>query len=320
MGADRQDLDDNLISETARMAVAAERWNGSPNDIEGFLHTHGLFVNGGLTNAAVLLFGKQPSRLIPQARLRLLVMPEGKTGNRYSVDKTFESNLLRIVEEIPSALAAYVGGVVSDFKDNKWQRDDHPLYPMAALREGVLNALVHRDYSLTGSILILIAPDSLQISNPGGLPPGLTIADLKRDHPSLPRNPDIAHILFLHGLIEKIGRGTQRIVEECRRARLRDPKWQSSGVETKLSFFISAKSATLEQLNERQQKIVELLKEKKQLRAGDIVSLLGGKITERTIRNDIQALVDGGWLVRRGRGRSTSYVEVPSPHLKLKTQ
>jgi len=113
---------------------------------------------------------------------------------------------------IPSVLAAYVGGIASDFRSNKWQREDHPIYPMSALREGVLNALVHRDYNLTGSTLISIAPDSLQISNPGGLPPGLTTADLKRDHPSLPRNPDIAHILFLHGLIEKVGRGTQHII------------------------------------------------------------------------------------------------------------
>lgn len=217
---------------------------------------------------------------------------------------------------IPSVLAAYVGGIASDFRSNKWQREDYPIYPMSALREGVLNALVHRDYNLTGSTLISIAPDSLQISNPGGLPPGLTTADLKRDHPSLPRNPDIAHILFLHGLIEKVGRGTQRILEDCRAARLRDPKWQFSEIETKLSCYFSVKSTTFEHFNERQQKIVVLLKKKQQLRVSDLVNTLGGKITERTIRNDLQALVDGSWLVRRGRGRSTSYVEGPSLRLK----
>ena len=115
----------------------------------------------------------------------------------------------------------------------------------------------------------------------------------------MPRNPDIAHIFYLRGLIDKIGRGTQRILEDCRKAHLREPKWQSSEMETKLSFFTTAKSIPLEQLNERQQKIVELLKEKTPLRVSDLVGSLGGKITERTIRNDIQALIDGGWLVRR---------------------
>lgn len=316
MGAELEDLDEKLIRETAGMAVAAERWQGDSDDVESFLHSLGLTVNGGITNAALLLFGKQPSRLLPQARVRLLVMPAGKTGNLYSVDKTFDASLLSVAGQIPAALPAHVGGVVSRFTEENWQRDDRPLYPMAALREGVMNSLVHRDYSISGSITILILPDSLQILNPGGLPDGLTPADLKRDHPSLPRNPDIAHVFFLYGLIEKIGRGTQRIVEDCRKARLRDPKWQSSSLETKLTFFTSSTGSRAEVLNERQEKILALLREKKQLRAGDLAVVLGSEVTDRTVRSDLQSLMDGGWLVRRGRGRSTSYVEGPKAHTK----
>ncbi len=316
MGAEQEDLDEKLIRETAKMAVEAERWQGSPDDVEGFLHSLGLTSNGRVTNAALLLFGKQPSRFLPQARVRLLVMPDGKTGNLYSVDKTFDGSLLSVAGQIPAALPAHVGGVVSRFTEENWQREDRPLYPMAALREGVMNSLVHRDYSISGSITILILPDSLQILNPGGLPDGLTPADLKRDHPSLPRNPDIAHVFFLYGLIEKIGRGTQRIVEDCRKARLRDPKWQSSSLETKLTFFTSSTGSRAEVLNERQEKILALLREKKQLRAGDLALVLGSEVTDRTVRSDLQTLMDGGWLVRRGRGRSTSYVEGPKAHAK----
>jgi ATP-dependent DNA helicase RecG len=312
VGADRGDLDDKLIQETTKMALKSERWQGSPDDIEGFLHALGLVAFGGVTNAALVLFGKHPSRLLPQARVRLLVMPEGKTGNRYSLDKTFDACVLRIAEQIPAALEAHAGGVVSRFSKENWRREDRSLYPTAALREGVMNALVHRDYTASGSITISLLPDSLQISNPGALPGGLTPADLKRDHPSVPRNPDIAHVFFLRGLIENIGRGTQRIIEDCRKADLRDPRWQSSVLETKLTFFAPATSSRAEILNERQQKILDLLREKKQLRAGDVAVQLGGGITDRTVRNDLQLLVNGGWLVRRGRGRSTSYVEGPT--------
>jgi len=311
MGAEREDLDNKLIRETAKLAVKAERWQGSPDDVDDFLNALGLFAHGGATNAALLLFGKQPSRLLPQARVRLLVMPEGKTGNRYSADRTFDGCAIRIAEQIPEALSKYVGGVLSNFSEERWQREDRPLYPMAALREGILNALVHRDYNLNGSITISILPELLQISNPGGLPDELSPADLKRDHPSVPRNPDIAHVFFLRGLIEKIGRGTQRIVEDCRNARLRDPKWQSSLLETKLTFFTPATGSRSEDLNDRQKQIIEFSREKKQLKAGDIAVLLGGGITERTVRNDLQALVGGGWLTRRGRGRSTSYAKGP---------
>jgi ATP-dependent DNA helicase RecG len=309
MGADRVDLDDKLIQETTRMAVKSQRWQGSPNDIEGFLHALGLVSFGGVTNAALLLFGKQPSRLLPQARVRLLVLPEGKTGNQYSLDKTFDACVLQIAEQIPAALEAHAGGVASRFSEKNWQREDRSLYPITALREGVMNALVHRDYDANGSITISLLPEELQISNPGPLPNGLTPADLKRDHPSVPRNPDIAHVFFLRGLIEKIGRGTQRILEDCRKVGLRDPRWQSSGLETKLTFFAPATISRAEDLNERQQQILNLLREKKQLRAGDVAVQLGGGVTDRTVRNDLQLLVDRGWLVRRGRGRSTSYVE-----------
>jgi ATP-dependent DNA helicase RecG len=314
MGAERADLDEKLMGDTARMAVESERWQGSPDDIDGFLHALGLATHGGVTNAALLLFGKQPTRLLPQARVRLLGMPEGKTGNRYSVDKIFDGCILRVAEQIPAALATHAGGIESRFSAENWRREDRPLYPMTALREGVMNALVHRDYSLSGSITISILPDSLLISNPGGLPAELTPSDLKKDHLSVPRNPDIAHVCFLHRLIEKVGRGTQRIVEDCRKARLRDPRWQSSGLETTLTFFAPTAASTrsrMEELSERQQQILDVLREKKHLRSGELAKLLGSGVTDRTVRNDLQTLVDAGLVVRRGRGRSTWYVPGP---------
>ena len=319
MGAERVDLDEKLIGETLRMAVKSKHWQGSSNNTDAFLHGLGLIANGGVTNAALVLFGKRPSQLLPQARIRLLVMPKGKTGNRYALDKSFDSCLLRVADEISATLSLHAGGVESRFTAESWQRDDRQIYPMTALREGVMNALVHRDYSSSGSITISILPDSLQISNPGGLPEGLKPADLKRDHPSVPRNPGIAHVCFLRGFIELVGRGTQRIVEDCREARLHDPKWQSSSLETILTFFAPASGFTqirVEDLNDRQQNILAAIQEHKPLSASDVAKLLGGGVTDRTIRNDLQTLVNGQWLIRRGRGPSTLYVRAPKKELK----
>ena len=160
IGADREDLDEKLIRETARMAVESERWQGSPGRPQGFLQAFGLTAHGGVTNAGLILYGRRPTRVLPQARVRLLVMPEGKTGNHYSVDKIFDGCLLRIAQEIPPALTTYAGGVESTFSPRDWQRSERSLYPMTALREGVLNALVDRDYGSSGSITISILPDS----------------------------------------------------------------------------------------------------------------------------------------------------------------
>ncbi|MBI1851996.1 MAG: putative DNA binding domain-containing protein [Planctomycetes bacterium] len=301
-GVERADLDEALIEETAHLALESDRWAGERRDTTEFLSALGLAVNERVTNAALVCFGKQPTRFLPQARVRLLVMPEGKTGDRYALDKVFEASLLRVAEEIPSALTVHAGGVTSQFVAEDWKREDRPRFPMAALREGVMNALIHRDYASTSSITVSILPDSLVISNPGGLPPGIKPADLKHVHPSVPRNPDMAHVCFVRGLIEKIGRGTQRIVEDCRAAGLREPRWESTPLQTTLTFFAGGAAATL---SARQEKILVAVRDAKQMTALDVAKLLG--VTDRTARNDLQALVDGGWLVRKGKARSTRY-------------
>lgn len=315
-GATLDDLDIDLLKETIERAISAQRWQSNAGDVEEFLYRLGLSSEGNLTQAAILLYGKQPTRILPQARVRFLVLPEGKTGSRYEVDQTFETCLLRMAREIPAALTPYTL-VESQFPSDSWQREDHVRYPMTALREGIMNALVHRDYRHPGNITLTISLGSLVIANPGSLPEGLKPSDLKRDHLSCPQNPDIAHICFLHGLIEKVGRGTQRILEDCRRAGLREPKWQSKGFETTLTFPSRSASEAylpLTELNERQVRMIEALRENPILKPADVVALFAGKVTDRTLRTDLEALVDGGWMGRQGKGRSVSYV--PGPEME----
>jgi ATP-dependent DNA helicase RecG len=221
----------------------------------------------------------------------------------------FGKNLLRTVDEIQQALAVYTGGVESTFVETSWQRSERLLYPPMAIREGVMNALIHRDYSRSGTITISIQPTGIQITNPGGLPDGLKPSDLKRDHPSVPRNPDIAHVCYLRKLIEKIGRGTQRIVEDCRAAKIKEPKWETSPLQTSLTFFGGSQRGFggLENLSDRQTRILELLKSKGNLKALSIVKALGTGVTDRTIRNDLLALTHSGLIHARGKGRSTTY-------------
>jgi ATP-dependent DNA helicase RecG len=91
LGADRGDLRDDLIAETIRLATLAQRWQGSPNDLDEFLNSVGLLEESAITNAALLLYGKNPTRLLPQARVRLLVQPLGKTAAVYQADRVFDS-------------------------------------------------------------------------------------------------------------------------------------------------------------------------------------------------------------------------------------
>ena len=244
LGARLDDLDFEEIGKTIRSVHDSGRGKEFSGDILEFLSYHGLFQNSQVTNAAVVLFGKEPTRFIPQCRVRFAVLTYGKTGSKYSEDRYLEGNLFKNIEDLENLCNKYIA-FSSEFNKKLWQRTDGYLYPIAALREGIMNALVHCDYSSpSGMISIIIYSDKLEISNYGKLPAGIKLSDLKRNHLSLPQNPDIAHICFLRGYIEKIGRGTLKIIEACKNAGLKVPVWIDTPPFIKLTFYSKNKLVT----------------------------------------------------------------------------
>jgi ATP-dependent DNA helicase RecG len=113
------------------------------------------------------------------------------------------------------------------------------MYPAEAVREALVNAFAHRDYSSpSGGITVGVFPDRLEIWNSGGLPEGVTVEKLAQGQLSVLRNPDIAHVLYLRGLMERLGRGSVLILNACQKHGLPKPVWTSderSGVT--LTFF-----------------------------------------------------------------------------------
>jgi ATP-dependent DNA helicase RecG len=96
------------------------------------------------------------------------------------------------------------------------------------VREALINSFAHRDYSSpSGGVSIHIFPQRLEISNSGSLPDGVTTENLKEGHISVLRNPDISHVLYLRGLMEKAGRGSVLMIQRCRENGLSDPEWKS---------------------------------------------------------------------------------------------
>jgi len=92
---------------------------------------------------------------------------------------------------------------ISHFSSGNLKRRDESLYPPFAIREGLLNAYVHRNYSsFSGGIFVSIYPDRPEITNSGTFPEGFTPEKLSTVHISVLRNPDIAHVLYLRGFME----------------------------------------------------------------------------------------------------------------------
>jgi ATP-dependent DNA helicase RecG len=234
LGVEIDDLDMNLIRRTIIESRKNYRSNFEKDDVLEFLSHYGLYINGSFTNACVVLFAKKPSKFIPQVRVRLTEYAEGKTDESLIRNEILEGNLFTVRDE----LERYVNGlgVRSVFDKKQWKRIDFS-FPKRALQEGIINALMHRDYSsFSSSVTISVYPDKFVISNSGKLPDDIKISDLKKNHESHPVNPDIAHIVFLNGLIDKLGRGTIRVIEECKDAGLRAPEWKQSSSGIVLTF------------------------------------------------------------------------------------
>jgi len=230
-----EDLDISQIKKTMQVAIENNRTGTESKDILDFLSYYGLYRNSHFTNAAVVLFAYNPAKFIPQVRTRVSLLLGGKTSAIYDDDRLLEGNLFQNIDDINSFFDRHLNRT-RNFDDNDWKRKDTAAYPISALREGVMNALIHRDYShRSDSLSIIIYDRSIEMVNSGKLPYDVT--ELKRNHLSLPKNPDIAHIVFLRGYIEKIGRGTLKIINACKDAGLKAPVWTINDNIVKLAFY-----------------------------------------------------------------------------------
>ena len=239
LGVELEDLDLEEIKNTMNAALSDNKMKDIKKEPLEFLSYYGLFQNGNFTNAAVVLFAKKPSRFIPQARVRVSFLDQGKTGDVFKDDQLLEGNLFKNIESIQHFFEKHLL-FSRRFENNNWKRTDDYVFPMTALREGVMNAIVHREYGLVSSALsIIIYPDKLEITNSGKSP--FKQSELRKNHLSMPYNPDIAHIVFLRGYIEKIGRGTLKIIDACKQAGIKAPVWEIGEQTDKLTFFRDVK-------------------------------------------------------------------------------
>lgn len=90
-----------------------------------------------------------------------------------------------------------------------------PELPIDAVKEAIVNAVCHRDYTSNASVQIMLFRDRLEVWNPGTLPYGLTVQKLHGPHKSLPANPLLADPMYWNGYIEKVGTGTEDIINKC---------------------------------------------------------------------------------------------------------
>lgn len=214
-----------------------------------------------------------------------------------------------VVEQVERAMAFVKRNIRMGVEIHDIQREDVWEYPIDGLREALINAVCHRDYTSTANVQIRIFDDRLEIWNPGGLPEGMTVDDLWRQHESHPRNRLIAQSFFLIKYVEQFGTGIQRIVDDCHAQRLPEPDFEVHGQTFRVIFKpgkIVERAETVPDLNDRQKEALKFIRQHGKIQAGEYRTM--GGIGQRQAVKDLNLMVKQGIIVRKGAGRSTTYV------------
>ena len=213
------DIDEITVKQFLKDARIAKRINVEDDiNISDLLEKLRLLENGKIKRAAIVLFGKDPGKFYPNMAVKIGKFGESDADLKFH--EVVEGNLIQLRERIGEMLNAKFFIHPIDFVG--MQRVERDEYPVAAVREMILNALVHRNY-MGAPTQIRLYYDNFSVWNDGGLPDGITEEDLKKVHRSKPRNALIADSCFKGGYIDSWGRGTIKIIEACKEAGLPEP-------------------------------------------------------------------------------------------------
>jgi ATP-dependent DNA helicase RecG len=311
-GATLEDLDQELVEEYARL-------RGLEQPTERILRGLNLLVEDTLTVAGVLLFAREPGRWMPRAGVDFLKF-EGTTvalGETFNLVKREEltAPLPRLIRHTWDLVGTFVR---TRRRLRGLEMTEQPEYPDFAWREVIVNAIAHRDYSITGTaIQVRMFDDRLEVESPGGLPGIVTVENVRYRHFS--RNPHIVSVLKTWGYMEELGFGVDRIFREMEAVGAPLPRIADDGGVVTMTLY-AAPPTTPEQvdlneqarhwmeagLNERQAKALLHIGQHGPISRKQYCELIG--VSRMTAYRDLTDLVQRGLLEVRGSGRLVHYV------------
>ena len=281
---------------------------GTKNVDEALLRLK-LTKNGDLINAAGILFCKDAESHFPQSLIRLARF-KGVTKGNIIDSKRVYGNAFKLIEEAELFVMRHMS-ISSDFVAGKMARNDYPEYSTRAVREAIVNAISHRDYTLSGgSISLMMYDDRLEIISHGNLPNGIRIQDLMTAHESFPRNGRITHILYKRGIIESVGMGTQEMIQECQKIHAPDPEYFEKGNTFVVLFhsnpMIKKEIEQSQFVKPRQAEILSIMSSfNKGCTTTKIMEQMSNPPSARTLRNDLRQLEKDKFVTRHGEGSAT---------------
>jgi ATP-dependent DNA helicase RecG len=311
-GASLADFDEEVLNEYQRNRIKRGPRGESFTRTELLRDAGAIDPSGAPTVAGLLLFGKHPHHFLSQSGVVVVRFPgtsireAAGSAERYSRREEVVGPAARLVERTWEVLFAeirhqpHVQGL---------ERREVYDYPPEAVREALVNAICHRDYSVPGQrIEIRLFDDHMEIMSPGGLPGHITLDNILEEHYS--RNPRLVRGLFYWGYIEELGQGVDIIYDTLRRDHHPAPVLRDSGRTFTVTLFNAVDQLELlygEGLNPRQMRVLRFLEEHERITNSDYRQLCPDVTTE-TLRLDLKDLSDRGILLKIGDKRGTYYI------------
>ena len=221
--AEIEDLDEKLIADYKHRIGADDLPTHQVLKARGFVRkVHG---EEKLTNAAVLLFASTVTQFFSNCRIRFIRYDgtSAEVGTRMNIikDVNIEEPLPRLIEKAKQFLSIQLREFTAlDPKTGLFKTQ--PEYPEFAWLEGIVNAVTHREYAMTGNyIRVTMYDDRLEIFSPGKLPNLVTVDNIQETRFS--RNPQIARVLTEFGLVRELNEGVKRIYADMKEQNLDSP-------------------------------------------------------------------------------------------------
>ena len=264
------------------------------------------------TVAGVLLFGRNPQQFLRSAEI-VCVRYAGDTMGDEFVRQDIGGCL---ADQIRQAEAFVMGNMRRGMKIRGFAREDTDQFPIAVVREAIVNAIAHRDYSIRGDgIRLFMFSDRLEVYSPGRLPGHVTLENLVDERYS--RNEALVAVLSDMGYIERLGYGIDRMIAAMVEQGLPEPEF----AETSAGFKVTLRAAGLELtgaepakqtwghvfLNERQEQALAFVQTHGRITNSDF-QRLAPDVSAETIRRDLADLVEQNLLLRIGEKRATYYI------------
>lgn len=241
-----------------------------------------------LKRSAILLFHSNPEKFVTGAYIKIGYF---QSDDDLKFQDEIHGNLFEQIEKTMDLLfTKYIKAEISYEGINRVEKFE---YPKEAVREALLNAVAHKDYSGGVPIQISVYSDKIIFWNEGQLPENWTVKTLLEKHASRPYNPDIANALFRSGYIESWGRGTIKIIKECKQAGIPEPVFSYDSSDISVEFrknIYNEKYLQSLDLNERQVKALLYLKEKGKITNSDYQTL--NDVSRETATRDLKELID----------------------------